>query len=164
MTYNKRCRVCGAGFETTVHNRELCSEECQLANKQEKRRLNDSQNRDAVNARQREWRKANYDPVKQRVRYEKNRVYRANADMVRKYGITLEDYNRMLEAQGGHCAICPRVPGTKRLPVDHNHDTGAVRGILCDRCNRAIGLLGDSTDLLESALNYLRNSDEQPPA
>lgn len=53
-------------------------------------------------------------------------------------GITDADYAAMLAAQGGHCAICPSTPKTRRLHVDHDHATGAVRGLLCHRCNRAL--------------------------
>lgn len=79
------------------------------------------------------------------------------------YGITPEQYQEMLAAQNGVCSICKQVEPTEhgrtgtqfRLAVDHCHDTGRVRGLLCQRCNRAIGLLGDSVDLLREAINYL---------
>lgn len=81
-----------------------------------------------------------------------------------KFGITIEDYEKMLAAQGGGCAICHRTDkvidghlGTpKMFPVDHDHKTGRMRGILCDRCNRGIGLLQDSVELIKSALKYLQ--------
>jgi hypothetical protein len=53
-------------------------------------------------------------------------------------GITDDAYTALLEAQGGHCALCPATPKTRRLSVDHDHKTGAVRGLLCHRCNRAL--------------------------
>lgn len=56
----------------------------------------------------------------------------------RHLGITDEAYTRLLEAQGGHCALCPNTPKTRRLHVDHDHHTGEVRGLLCYRCNRAL--------------------------
>lgn len=56
----------------------------------------------------------------------------------RQLGVTDDDYARLLDAQGGHCALCPATPKTRRLHVDHNHATGAVRGLLCHRCNRAL--------------------------
>ena len=75
-----------------------------------------------------------------------------------KYGITLEDYDQILLSQNGVCAIChttdPGGPG-KRFVVDHNHDTGDVRGLLCNNCNRGIGYLKDSPNILSSALTYL---------
>lgn len=79
------------------------------------------------------------------------------------YGLTPEDYQKMLAAQGGVCAICGKDEptehgrtGTKfRLGVDHCHDSGRVRGLLCQRCNRAIGLLDDDPALLQRAITYL---------
>jgi hypothetical protein len=53
-------------------------------------------------------------------------------------GVTDEQYERLLAAQGGHCALCPSTPKTRRLHVDHDHRTGLVRGLLCHRCNRGI--------------------------
>lgn len=84
------------------------------------------------------------------------------------YGITPEEYLAMHAAQGGVCAICGQDEpgahgrtGTKfKLSVDHCHDSGRVRGLLCQRCNRAIGLLGDDIKLLESAIEYLQKGRE----
>lgn len=70
------------------------------------------------------------------------------------YGIGWDEYNDMLDAQGGTCAIC-NLKYDKKLAVDHNHTTGKNRGLLCDRCNRGIGLLQDSIDNVERALAYL---------
>lgn len=76
------------------------------------------------------------------------------------YGLTVEEYEALLEAQGGACAICRKPPrGThardKRLVVDHCHTSGLNRGLLCNTCNRAIGLLGDDVELLHNAISYL---------
>ena len=75
--------------------------------------------------------------------------------LLRRYGITPDDYDRMLAAQNGRCAICRRLPGKRALCVDHIHKTGVVRGLLCDRCNRAIGNLNDNHQTLKSAEIYL---------
>lgn len=82
--------------------------------------------------------------------------------LMRKYGITLEEYNAMAKAQGNRCAICgekeQRINSYgERLPlaVDHDHDTGKIRGLLCSKHNKAIGMLGDSPGMLLSALRYL---------
>jgi hypothetical protein len=72
-----------------------------------------------------------------------------------RYGITLEEYEKMLEAQGGHCAMCKRTRyKNRRLAVDHNHTTGAIRGILCDGCNIALAIL-ENPPLLAKAMAYL---------
>lgn len=55
-----------------------------------------------------------------------------------KLPVTLDQYERLLAAQGGHCALCPNGPKTRRLHVDHEHSTGRVRGLLCHRCNRVL--------------------------
>jgi len=75
----------------------------------------------------------------------------------RLYGITLEDYNRMLKSQGGVCAICgTSVPGgTGRFHVDHDHATNRARGILCVNCNRMLGNARDNIDVLGAGIKYL---------
>lgn len=77
------------------------------------------------------------------------------------YGIGAVEYAAILEAQGGACFICQRATGaTKRLAVDHDHLTGAVRGILCGPCNRLLGHLRDDVDAARRVVSYL----ERPPA
>jgi len=78
------------------------------------------------------------------------------AHLKRKYGITLDDYRAMLEAQAGGCAICHAPePEGQSLHVDHDHDTGAVRGLLCFTCNAGIGMFAHDIDLLSAAVAYL---------
>ena len=74
----------------------------------------------------------------------------------RKYGIDVATYDRILESQNGRCAICHKKPVSERLHVDHNHVTGAVRGLLCNQCNRGLGMLHDSISALKAALTYLK--------
>ncbi len=82
----------------------------------------------------------------------------------RMYDVTQEEYDAMLAAQCGGCAICGCKPdkqthkAIKQLPVDHCHATGAVRGLVCHSCNNGIGRFFDSPDLLEKAAAYLRRS------
>jgi hypothetical protein len=77
----------------------------------------------------------------------------------KEYGITIEDYERILEAQGGICAICGAEPdSTEQLfHVDHNHDTKQVRGILCGRCNPAVR----DPDWHRKAIAYLIEKDDK---
>jgi Recombination endonuclease VII len=80
----------------------------------------------------------------------------------RRYGLALAEYDNLLLRQNGKCAICKRPPYTKKgLVVDHCHRTGAIRGILCSRCNSALGLLDDDPALVEQALAYLRLSPQR---
>ncbi len=77
-----------------------------------------------------------------------------------RYGLTLETYDRLLDLQGGVCAICKGSPKEgENLPVDHDHDTGAVRGLLCHPCNRAVGVFQDDLATLRSAATYLLRHD-----
>jgi hypothetical protein len=74
------------------------------------------------------------------------------------YGLTVEDYDLMLQAQECKCAICGTKTPTgkwKVFAVDHCHKTGIVRGLLCNECNRGMGLLKDSAELLRKAADYL---------
>lgn len=103
--------------------------------------------REDVCAKAREWRKKHPD--------------RALASDLRDgYGMTLEEYSRLLSSQGGRCAICGddgrgKAKKAKRLHVDHDHKTGVIRGLLCSPCNFAIGLLRDNPELLRRAASYL---------
>ena len=73
-----------------------------------------------------------------------------------KFGITAAEYHSMLEAQNGVCAICLGVnKNGKRLSVDHNHETGKVRGLLCQRCNLCIGQFEEDQGTLLRAVDYL---------
>jgi hypothetical protein len=85
----------------------------------------------------------------------------------KKFGIGEEDYAALFEKQGGKCAICGsdspkgrksgRGGKVNNFYVDHCHQTGKVRGLLCNHCNRGLGLLGDNLAALESAVTYLKN-------
>lgn len=74
---------------------------------------------------------------------------------LKRFGLTLEAFNAMVEAQGGKCAICNRLPSRENLDIDHCHKTGKVRGLLCSGCNRAIGYMSDDPVRLIAAANYL---------
>ena len=85
---------------------------------------------------------------------------RARNYMLKKnYGIGASGYKSLLVQQNGVCAICGNEPTVgKKLSVDHCHTTDDVRGLLCDKCNFALGLFNDDLDLLASASSYLINS------
>ena len=109
---------------------------------------------------QKKYRVQNHESLiaKQRQRYTPEQ--RAAMDRKRMYGISNEDYQALLDAQGGVCAIChnPCVSG-KRLAVDHNHETGVVRGLLCTRCNPGIGYFQDDLALMHRAMAYLERTN-----
>lgn len=87
-----------------------------------------------------------------RKHYAKNRDKKRNYRLKYGYGITLNDYNRMLEKQDGKCAICGKF---EKLDVDHCHKNGKVRGLLCQNCNKGIGLFAENVHLLDKAKEYL---------
>lgn len=85
--------------------------------------------------------------------------YDLELHMRRNYGMDFKQYEEMLFSQDGKCAICkaepPKDQHKTRLNIDHCHTTGKVRGLLCDCCNRALGLMRDNTELLGKAIQYL---------
>ena len=86
--------------------------------------------------------------------------YDRKNSLKRLYGITLQEYQVLLDAQNGVCAVCGEPPQGKRkfLAVDHDHETGQIRGLLCTTCNVGLGALRDSLELLHAALAYLEGS------
>lgn len=76
------------------------------------------------------------------------------------YGITPEQYEQMRQLQENSCAICGTHQDTlpRALCVDHDHDTGKIRGLLCDTCNRGLGLLKDNQVILNRAIRYLKGT------
>jgi hypothetical protein len=111
------------------------------------------------------WRVDNADYYRaRREEYQKTEAYRRSlrqTHLKKKYGISLDEYERLLEAQDGGCAICYRPPRDDiSLHVDHDHETGFIRGLLCFPCNNALGLMKDDPDRLRAALRYL----DTPPA
>ncbi len=96
----------------------------------------------------------------------KNRQLYRDMERQRKFGLTPEEYGKMLLAQGNKCAICgneetaTRLDKTKSLAVDHDHKTGKVRGLLCCECNQGLGKFRDSREMLLSAARYLEQHAE----
>lgn len=77
--------------------------------------------------------------------------------LMKGYGLTLEDFDRMLEAHNHVCAICGKPESFREnLTIDHCHTTGRVRGLLCTNCNSAIGKLGDTSVAVSKAVAYLQ--------
>jgi hypothetical protein len=104
-------------------------------------------NRERINAKQREYRRLNP---------ERKRAYRLKYE----FGITVEDYNRMVEDQGGNCAICLLPPAgtgrnTQRLHIDHDHETGEIRGLLCHACNTSLGQLAEDHERMQRMIDYV---------
>lgn len=113
--------------------------------------------KDCKNERTAQWREKNKEQYNAKMRaynkanYNKLRLYR--------YKLSPEQHAKMLDEQKGVCAICNQLPKGKRpLCIDHNHETGKVRGLLCYGCNRALHIL-ESIELLEKAKAYLKRHE-----
>lgn len=120
------------------------------------------------------WRKKNPEKVRAynrlyasrnrlKLRAKSRRIYRARpeiwlrSDLKKRYNMSLEDFNSLLGAQNGLCAICghPETSRYRRLSVDHDHNTGKIRGLLCSGCNSGLGRFKDDPARVERALLYL---------
>lgn len=104
-------------------------------------------------AKRREWARANHDPEKARERA-----------LWSNYEMTLKEYDTLLAKQNFRCAICVK-PGTKTrfggFHVDHNHETGVVRGLLCGPCNVGIGQFREKPKILAAAIAYLKEHTDE---
>ena len=120
------------------------------------------------------WRINNPDKMK-KIQNKRNKVRRENPDqqrdyaLKRNYNISLEQYNNLLKEQSNKCKICKRTPEItgKTFAVDHDHKCCSersrscglcIRGLLCVTCNQALGMFLDSEEILDNAIDYLKNS------
>lgn len=85
-------------------------------------------------------------------------TYQRKWKLEKRYGMTMEEYDKLLENQGGVCAICKNAT-EGNLVVDHDHATNKVRGLLCHPCNRSLGQMKDSVSTLQAAIQYLQRTD-----
>jgi hypothetical protein len=139
-----------------------------LRQRRERAKLHAAWRRQNEPAKVRAEKQAHYLRNRESISARRKERYRLNADSKRgrvaaQYGLALAEYSAMLEKRGGLCDICGKPQEWRRgdkeilsLCLDHDHATGQNRGMLCSRCNRAIGLLGDDPALLGKAEEYLR--------
>ena len=148
----KPCRTCGNTERYTSGNKPCVV--CAKRNAQERR----------LNGKTKKWVQANSEKVNKenRRRYHdlspEEKKLRNRRQQVALYGLTLEQYDGMLDKQDSLCALCGEKetnPKKTNLCIDHDHETGRVRALLCDRCSRGIGAFGDNLDLLHKAVTYL---------
>lgn len=98
-----------------------------------------------------------------KLRYRDHKAKFQAYDLNKKFGLTVEQFQNLLDSQGGVCEICKSgFKPNKRPGVDHCHKTGKIRGILCDLCNKGIGHMRDSEEFLTAAAQYIRKSKEWP--
>jgi Autographiviridae endonuclease VII len=158
----KRCRDCGrekarSEFYRDASRRDGIRSSCKEC---ERARNHDwyVANRERSIAAAQAWRQSNperYEETQARHRARRRSEQRAD-HLKRTFGLTLDEYDAMLARQEGRCAICRQLPTAgKFLHVDHDHATGEVRGLLCVRCNNALGLFRDRIEVLDRAMEYL---------
>lgn len=129
--------------------RRVCAR-CKEPKRPDEMAVNRTECKRCSTARAAEWKLANPERSAEQVR---------RSWLRRKYGITPEEFDAKFAGQGGVCAICGEPPDDPRgynMHVDHCHQTGRVRGILCGSCNRGLGAFHDSVRKLASAIEYIR--------
>lgn len=164
MEETKACKCCGAikplsyfyNSKKSPCGKQAICKECQhIKNKEYYEK-----NKDKERARNKAYRTENKNALT-RKKWEQGIRY--------KYGISLEEFNKLLYEQGGVCAICKRkvaMPGLgarrkDTFVVDHDHTTGVVRGILCGNCNTALGQFRESIEVLAAAIRYLEKGEKK---
>jgi hypothetical protein len=163
----KRCSKCGqvktlSDFYREPGCRDGYRPECKTCNLARRAEWY-AQNRQREIARVRAWQQANRARVNAaaQARRSANPGSSREGYLKRTFGITQAEYDAMLAAQGGGCAICGRTPREgKSLHVDHDHETGRIRGLLCFRCNGGLGQFAEDEDRLVAATAYLGRGDE----
>lgn len=118
-------------------------------------RLKNPQRRKQISA---EWRERNRSHLRKTAidYYYRNRDHIRDLFLRKRFGITSDQFDRMLRRQKGVCGLCKGPPGARQFAVDHDHVSGSVRGLLCRGCNVGIGNLKDDPKLLEKAAGYIR--------
>ena len=166
----KTCKICGIekpldDFYKMAQMRDGHRNECKacnLAAKAARYRADP----EPTKARVRKWQSENRERVAEwhRLYAESGRKSASSRryHLRKKFGLTVEHYDEMLAAQGGGCAICGRPPREDiSLHVDHDHQTGQVRGLTCFRCNNVLGDFNENQALLERAAAYLDRHDPE---
>jgi hypothetical protein len=161
----KTCKVCGVekpldDFYANKGSRDGHRPECKACNLAA-RRAKYAENPRPYIDRVMKWQRENRERYLERQRGHRGtpakKLSNRKSHLKRKYGLTLEEFDALLAAQGGGCAICGNPDADN---VDHDHVTGQVRGILCFTCNVAIGLVGEDEDRLVGALTYVTRDEE----
>jgi hypothetical protein len=143
---NKVCPKCNIEKPSSDFHKERANKDglhymCKLCNS-ERSKKRYRENREKINRYHKEWTKDNKDIIR-------------NGSYQRLYGISLDDYNEMLEEQNNSCYICED-DSQSPLFVDHCHSNGKVRGLLCKKCNSALSFFKEDPRILERAIDYLR--------
>lgn len=160
----KRCTKCGKtkpleAFDRQTGTRDGLRPDCKAC-VAARRKASYARNKERELERVRRWQQDNSERFRAyRAEYRDKRDFRAE-HLRRTFGLTPDDDDRMLAEQGGGCAICGRTPKPgKHLHVDHDHETGRVRGLLCFGCNVGVGSLQHDERRIQRAIAYL---DDDP--
>ena len=167
---NRECKICGINFVvTTINNRKIyCSKNCKNVADRQKLKLKYELNPEVARRKARESYFKNHDENKTRMRERAKHARKLNPGLFKKnklkstYGLSTEEYSSKMESQDSKCPICfKEISGevnTKELRavVDHDHQTGFVRGILCLYCNSLIGYCREDRRVLQAAIEYLK--------
>jgi hypothetical protein len=151
------CRICKKDIKRK--NNAIRYEKTKDINKESKLQRNrkwHTENKEKVRLRNKSWQENNRDKVKHNT-------------LMSAHGISYEKYKEMLQRQDGVCAICKKkeckivkkTGRVKSLCVDHSHENGNIRGLLCDDCNVAIGKFKEDIGSLKNAIEYLENSSKE---
>ena len=160
----KNCTDCGdylplSKFRKDKHRVDGRMNKCANCKAKEEKRnsIKNPEIRKRINDKRVDNRKKYYSDEDRKLKYR-------NAQLIKAFNITLDQYNQILVSQDNVCYICRRDETSVRnrsLAVDHNHQTGKIRGLLCSNCNRALGLFKDNKNLLLAAAKYLEDKDEK---
>lgn len=135
----------------------------------EKSKIYYQKNKDKIIKRCSEYNKSNPEKHKKYVYNwrDKNPDKTQHMYIIKEYGISSDQYKELLTKQNNLCKICkrpettidPRNKKLRRLCIDHDHKTGKVRGLLCQKCNSMLGFFDDNIQILENAISYLKEYD-----
>ena len=173
-----KCEICGVWLKSITHShlrkhgttlKEYIEKYGYFRSEATITKTNLSKNcgtREEQRARRAAYKAAYYQTNKVRIRERKQAGPPTSIEKMRQYslkynyGISPEEYAKMLHAQGNSCFLCGRPHGesmAERLCVDHNHDTGKIRGLLCRRCNVGIGYLQEDHELIRRTADYVES-------
>jgi hypothetical protein len=138
------CKWCKKEFVSSRKNKMYCSEECAYQPVLKRSLEYRTEHREEQAEKSLLYYHAHKDKYKDRI-------------LKKKYGVTLEQVNSMIVSQGGVCAICmEKFRNAKDTHVDHNHQSGQVRQLLCNNCNRGLGEFKENQLTLQRAIEYLQ--------
>lgn len=157
----KKCTVClqlkdFTCFTKRTRSKDGLNASCKTCRNEAKRKER-VEKADKISEYQKKFRDKNKDKllVKKQIWAANNKEKILGHQLKYHYDLSVEQYKAMVTAQNNKCAICNKEPKNSRLCVDHSHSTEEIRGLLCHKCNRAIGLLEENKDNFLRAITYL---------